>query len=381
MRYKGGMRTLIRAVFLTLLLGIAGSLWWAWENRDRWIHRALPYDIPTETLEFSQLRGSSSRVLLDHKGEVLDVVSASPFRFYRPLSQIHSDLQELVVFMEDAKFFFHDGFDKEEILNSVEKNFREGKVRRGGSTLTQQLAKNLFLSKDRTWTRKAFEVPWTLRLERDLTKKQILELYLNTIEWGPQIRGAEAAARFYFDKSAADLTLGESMALALIVPNPIAMNLHRQERAKESLRLRRQTLLGRLRNEKRLNDSEMQVYEATDWQAVSLQNTQRHFPFLAFSQQGSAAALQTLFRSLSSHVTAQQRTSLDKKLVHQIHDIPLIQYPASQSRWVLWRQGQDSGPIRAARQLKKGLGLQPGQTPDGYVAQEVSTLPFKSLVE
>jgi monofunctional biosynthetic peptidoglycan transglycosylase len=371
------MRFLVRAVFLTVIAMGCVLGWWLWESREKWLDRVLPFEVPTERLVFHELVPPSTSVLLDRNGKVLEYLSPPPLRLYRPLTKIHPDLAELVVFMEDAKFFFHKGFDKDEILNSLEENLKEGRVRRGGSTLTQQLAKNLFLSKERTWTRKAFEVPWTLRLERDFTKRQILELYLNTIEWGPEIRGAEAAAQYYFDRSAADLELGQSMALALIVPNPIQMNLHRGERLKEQLRQRRMTMIQRLRSDKRLNDSEIQVYESTDWSVVPKDAPQRQFPIL----QKSSAVARLLAPELQRRKQRQLKSSLDKDMMRKMNSIPSLQIPKQGARWVLWREGSETGPIRAVRRLESLEALQPGQTPEGFFAQELREVSARSLIE
>lgn len=145
-------------------------------------------------------------------------------RLWRPITEISPDLQDLVVFLEDAKFFQHSGLDLDEISNAFHTDVQNHKLSRGASTITQQLAKNLFLNKDKSFFRKATEVPLALRMEKELSKKQILELYLNTIEWGPSLFGAEAAARTYFGHSAAALTKPEAMLLALMIPNPKELN-------------------------------------------------------------------------------------------------------------------------------------------------------------
>ncbi len=138
-----------------------------------------------------------------------------------PLAQISPFLQDAVLISEDDKFWQHYGFDLAGIQEALEKNMRSGKVRAGGSTITQQLAKNLFLSPEKTATRKLKEALLTLRLERELGKKRILELYLNVAEWGPGIFGAEEAARLYYGKHASQLAPEESCRLAAALPNPI----------------------------------------------------------------------------------------------------------------------------------------------------------------
>ncbi|MFO0734055.1 MAG: monofunctional biosynthetic peptidoglycan transglycosylase, partial [Nitrospiraceae bacterium] len=137
-----------------------------------------------------------------------------------PLSKISPYLQRAVVAAEDASFFAHEGFDWEGIKDAALYNLEVGEFKRGGSTITQQLAKNLYLSSERSLLRKAREALITRSLEQHLTKQQILELYLNVAEWGQGVFGAEAAARHHFDKPAKELTLEEAALLAAILPSP-----------------------------------------------------------------------------------------------------------------------------------------------------------------
>jgi monofunctional glycosyltransferase len=137
-----------------------------------------------------------------------------------PLSRISLHLRQAVVAGEDASFFTHEGFDWEGIKNAALHNLEAGKLKRGGSTITQQLAKNLYLSSERSLLRKAREALITRSLEHHLTKERILELYLNIAEWGHGIYGAEAAARHHFKKSSRDLTADEAAWLAATLPSP-----------------------------------------------------------------------------------------------------------------------------------------------------------------
>ncbi|MBI2500514.1 MAG: monofunctional biosynthetic peptidoglycan transglycosylase [Deltaproteobacteria bacterium] len=136
------------------------------------------------------------------------------------LSQISPWLQKAVLAAEDLDFYNHPGIDLHEIRESMKKNWKKKRWARGGSTITMQLAKNLYLSKNKTVIRKIIEVVIAFRLEHSLTKRRILELYLNLIEWGKGIYGAEAAARHYFRKPASILTAEEAAWLAAIIPNP-----------------------------------------------------------------------------------------------------------------------------------------------------------------
>ncbi|MGC8731385.1 MAG: monofunctional biosynthetic peptidoglycan transglycosylase [Halothiobacillaceae bacterium] len=133
---------------------------------------------------------------------------------------ISPHLKRAILAAEDAKFLEHEGFDWEGVQNALEKNLRQGRVVAGGSTISQQLAKNLFLSGKRSFIRKGQEALITLMLEGVLPKRRILELYLNLIEWGDGVFGAEAAARHYFGISAARLSPSQAAWMAAIVPNP-----------------------------------------------------------------------------------------------------------------------------------------------------------------
>jgi monofunctional biosynthetic peptidoglycan transglycosylase len=137
-----------------------------------------------------------------------------------PYERISANLKRAMVAAEDAKFVDHEGFDWEGIQRAIEKNERRGRIVAGGSTITQQLAKNLFLSPSRSWMRKGQEAVITLMLELLLDKRRILELYLNVIELGNGVFGAEAAARRYFGVSAAQLSAEQAARLAAMAPNP-----------------------------------------------------------------------------------------------------------------------------------------------------------------
>jgi len=134
--------------------------------------------------------------------------------------RISGNLKRAMVAAEDAKFIDHEGFDWDGIALALEKNQKKGRVVAGGSTITQQLAKNLFLSPSRSYLRKAEEAVITVMLEAMLPKRRILEIYLNVIEWGSGVFGAEEASRHYFGASAAQLSAEQAARLAAMAPNP-----------------------------------------------------------------------------------------------------------------------------------------------------------------
>ncbi|MEK6783860.1 MAG: monofunctional biosynthetic peptidoglycan transglycosylase [Nitrospirota bacterium] len=163
-----------------------------------------------------------STALMDHRQtQAKQQGRAAPRQWmWMPLSRISPHLRHAVVAAEDASFFTHEGFDWEGMKEAAKYNLEAGELKRGGSTITQQLAKNLYLSSERSLFRKAQEALITRSLEQHLTKKRILELYLNVAEWGQGVYGAEAAARHHFGKSADDLTVDEAAWLAAMLPSP-----------------------------------------------------------------------------------------------------------------------------------------------------------------
>jgi monofunctional biosynthetic peptidoglycan transglycosylase len=148
-----------------------------------------------------------------------------------PYERISIHLKRAIVAAEDAKFIEHEGFDVEGIQAAVEKNLKKGRLVAGGSTISQQLAKNLFLSGERSFIRKGQEAVITLMIETTWSKRRILEVYLNVIEWGNGIYGAEAAARRYYKTSAARLNRDQAARMAAMVPNPRWYETHRNSRA------------------------------------------------------------------------------------------------------------------------------------------------------
>jgi monofunctional biosynthetic peptidoglycan transglycosylase len=160
-----------------------------------------------------------------------------------PLSQIARDMQRAAIVAEDARFWEHEGVDWEATRGAIEENLEKGRIKVGGSTITQQLAKNLYLSPARTPWRKLRELAIARRLERDLGKKRILELYLNVIEFGSRTFGVEAAARRYFGKPAKDLSRAEAATLAAVIPSP---RIYDPVRHPDRVARRARRILGRM---------------------------------------------------------------------------------------------------------------------------------------
>ena len=141
-------------------------------------------------------------------------------QYWISLRSIPQDAIDAVIVSEDGTFWSHHGFDWFEFRESVERNFEEGRAVRGASTITQQLVKNLYLSSSKNPLRKLKEWILTWYMEQQLSKSRILEIYFNVIEWGDGVYGIEAAANYYFDKSASSLSREECARLAAIIPSP-----------------------------------------------------------------------------------------------------------------------------------------------------------------
>jgi hypothetical protein len=165
-------------------------------------------------------------VAVDADGKERRVWVGPKNKNFVPFSSLPVFVYRAVTTSEDAGFFAHHGFDFDELKNSIVADAQAGRAVRGGSTLTQQLAKNLFLSRRKTYARKVREALLTIGLEASLSKQRLMEIYLNIIEWGPGIHGIGEAAHHYFGKDAQDLTPKEAAFLATIIPNPIRYHMY-----------------------------------------------------------------------------------------------------------------------------------------------------------
>lgn len=190
-------RILLRIVIIFLILSIGTTLLFKW----------VPVPItPLMVIRCVEQKTNGKDLRLKHQWVSLD--------------QISPKLQLAVVCSEDQNYLNHFGFDFKAIENAIKSN-ESGKKIRGGSTISQQTAKNVFLWPGRSYVRKAFEAYFTLLIELFWSKERIMEVYLNSIEMGDGIYGSEAAAKFWFGKSASKLTKDQSAAIAAILPNPL----------------------------------------------------------------------------------------------------------------------------------------------------------------
>ncbi len=196
------------ALLLLYQLWIFAHIWW-------WVdHNPASSAFMETRLEIMQSRNPNAE--LQHQ--------------WVPYANISNYLKSALIVAEDAKFVDHEGFDWEGIEKAYEKNLKKGRIAAGGSTISQQLAKNLFLSTRRTPWRKGEEALITIMLEMVMDKRRIFEIYLNVIEWGDGVFGAEAAARHYYQISAAQLSADQAALLAAMVPNPRYYDKHREAR-------------------------------------------------------------------------------------------------------------------------------------------------------
>jgi len=189
----------------TVVAGLAIFEFWFLAQITYWVDHNPPTTAVMDA-RLEALREKDPTAVLEHK--------------WTPYGRISNDLKRAIIVAEDAKFIEHDGFDWEGIQKALEKNQRRGKIVAGGSTITQQLAKNLFLSGERSLLRKGQEAILASMLEATMSKRRIFEIYLNVVEWGENVFGAEAAARYYFGLSAATLAPDQAARLAAMLPRP-----------------------------------------------------------------------------------------------------------------------------------------------------------------
>jgi len=207
-RYAAWVAVAAAAAFLALQLSYLARIWW-WRDHDPGMTRFMQEHM-------AELQQRDPKAKLQQAWVRYDRISPS--------------LKRAVVVAEDSRFVDHEGFDWDAIEKAREKNEKRGRVVAGGSTISQQLAKNLFLSGERTPWRKGQEALITVMIEHVMDKRRILEIYLNVIEWGDGVFGAEAAARHYFGIGAGALGPEQSARLAGVIPNPRYYDHHRNTR-------------------------------------------------------------------------------------------------------------------------------------------------------
>ena len=198
LRWGGWLLALVAAFLVLWHVYVAATIFW-WRDHP-------PRETAFMAFRMDELRAKNPKAELRYR--------------FVPYDRIAPSLKRAMIAAEDSHFVEHEGFDWDGIQQALEKNQKKGRIVAGGSTITQQLAKNLFLSPARSYVRKAEEAVITVMLEYILDKERIFELYLNVIEWGTGIFGAEAAAQRYFATTAARLSPEQAARLAAMAPNP-----------------------------------------------------------------------------------------------------------------------------------------------------------------
>jgi len=220
-RFVGWLAAGALALFLAVQLSFFLRLWW-WRDHD-------PQATAFMNERLAEMRKHDPRAKLEYR--------------WVPYARISGNLKRAIVVAEDSRFVDHEGFDWEAIEKAREKNQKKGKIVAGGSTISQQLAKNLFLSPSRTPWRKGQEALITVMMEHVMDKRRILEIYLNVIEWGDGVFGAEAAAHHYYGVGASSLTPEAAARLAAIVPDP---RRYDHQRTSAFISRKTQTILARM---------------------------------------------------------------------------------------------------------------------------------------
>ncbi|HSB34745.1 MAG TPA: transglycosylase domain-containing protein [Nitrospirota bacterium] len=289
------------AIVLTILLWIFAAL------------RNLP-----DVSALKRYRPAAAAEVLDRDGGFLAHCYDRKLRIWTPIAAIPKVVIQAVVIAEDDTFFGHHGVNYQATWDALVVDVQRKKFSRGGSTITQQMIKNVFLSKEKTLTRKVREFVLARKAEEILSKRRILEIYLNEVEWGDDIYGIEAASRYYFDKIPSELTAGEAALLAGMLPNP---HYYEPFKRPEKARRRQKQVLFNMRQARLLTEEEYR--SALDAPVVLRQEGSGRFDFSALKTgSGKACYQQALEQTLLALYGEQAlyrgglriRTTLDRML-------------------------------------------------------------------
>ncbi|MBI5504541.1 MAG: PBP1A family penicillin-binding protein [Deltaproteobacteria bacterium] len=225
-------------IALAVVAAAAGVVWAA----SVWLQANVLSTLPENLAHLQAYRPPSNCIIFDAAGNLIDEFYVER-RIWMPIKDLPEHVWQAFVAAEDRRFFAHGGVDPAGIVRALISNLRHGGVSQGGSTITQQIVKNLLVGHERSYTRKLREAVLAIRLERELTKKQLLELYINYIYLGSGNYGVEAAAEDYFGKHASEIDAGQAATLAGLVPSPSRYSPHRHP---EQAIARRSYVLGRM---------------------------------------------------------------------------------------------------------------------------------------
>jgi penicillin-binding protein 4 len=249
---------LILCIQVPLFIGVLFYLTIEW-NDIQSLHKAIQQQVHLKHISLPQ-----NSYIYDENGEVFSEIHYGEKRKYLPIEQIPKTVVDIFVTTEDQHFYQHHGFDIEGIIRAFAINLKSQAIKQGGSTITQQLARNLFLSHERSYKRKISELIYAYQLERQFSKKEILELYLNSIYFGHGVYGIDTASHYYFQKHINELTLGEMAFLSAIPNNP---SFYDPLAAKPNTQSRQQLILKKLAHSKKIDKA---VYEKAMKEPISL---------------------------------------------------------------------------------------------------------------
>ena len=241
-----------------ILIALCSALVWV-------IARSLP-----DVRPLKNPLNTMTLMVRDATGKQVPFVVGLRNPYWTSFSRIPIALQWAIIVAEDDTFYYHNGFNFAAMRDALWENIKRRKTVRGGSTITQQLAKNLYLSREKSLSRKLKEAVITSQLERHLSKNRIIELYVNVIEWGPGVYGVGAASWHYFHKFPADLNFFESVLLAAIIPSPTLYNPHRYP---ERALMRYKKVLTLMLTSKLITDDQYEIASAVQLHVDPLDNT------------------------------------------------------------------------------------------------------------
>jgi len=292
-------------------------------------------------------RPAAAAEVLDRDGALLTHYYDKKFRIWVPISGIPDNLIQAVVTAEDDTFFGHKGVNYQAVWDALMHDVHKHRFSRGGSTITQQMIKNVLLTKEKTLSRKVREYVLAQKAEKILTKRRILEIYLNEVEWGENLHGIEAASRYYLDKHVSELTIAESALLAGMLPNPRYYNPFKRM---DKTRARQEKVLFNMQQAKLISQDE---YSAALRSAPRLRQDGAGRFDLAVLAPGSRPCYQNVLEDVLSDLFSEQdlyrsgmaiHTTIDKTLQDKLAEEQRGLKPSTPEQSIVVRQ---NGVIRA----------------------------------
>ena len=352
-----------------------------------WVVRTLS-DLPDVTA-LKHYRPAAASEVLDRNGALITTFYDRKFRLWVPIASLPDDIIQAVVIAEDDTFFGHQGVNYQAVWEALKHDVQKKRFARGGSTITQQMIKNVLLSREKTLTRKLREFVLARKAEEVLTKRKILEIYLNEVEWGENIYGIEAACRFYFDKHATELTKAEAALLAGMLPNPRYYNPYKRM---DKARQRQEQVLFNMFQAKLMTQDE---YDRAMDAPVTLRDASSRRFDLAMLSEGSGRRpchLRALEEILLTYVGEQGlyrqgltiRTTIDKSLQDGlVASLSTGTGPPSDThdRVMLLKEGNEVHALSCAGNEEKVRFFLQGSLGTPNPAYEFVTVPLEAIVK